>query len=184
MRALEPQPATPIWPWLLAAAAVLAILDGLAVLALSGRLTRRFASAAALALAARCSFPRADPTRARRTAPTEKALAATTKTQLAYVATGNAELDETSRAGLEGLSIYLADRTALEPGEPAAVDIATDELAFYALLYWPIDPDQPTPSAETMAKVDTFMKNGGTILFDTRDAGGFSHQPAPTRRRR
>ena len=88
--------------------------------------------------------------------------------------TGNAELDETSRAGLEGLSMYLADRTALEPGEPAAVDIATDELAFYALIYWPIDPGQPTPSAETMAKVDTFMKNGGTILFDTRDAGGFT----------
>ena len=44
-------PATPIWPWLLAAAAVLAILDGLAVLALSGRLSRRYAGAAALALA-------------------------------------------------------------------------------------------------------------------------------------
>ena len=75
---------------------------------------------------------------------------------------------------------YLADRTALEPGEPAAVDIANDELAFYALLYWPIDPDQPTPSAETMAKVDTFMKNGGTILFDTRDAGGFNASGADT----
>jgi hypothetical protein len=25
-----------------------------------------------------------------------------------------------------------------------------------------------------MAKVDTFLKNGGTILFDTRDAGGFT----------
>jgi hypothetical protein len=83
-------------------------------------------------------------------------------------------MDETSRAGLEGLSMYLADRTALEPGEPAPVDVATDELAFYALIYWPIDPGQPTPSAETMAKVDTFLKNGGTILFDTRDAGGFS----------
>ncbi len=45
-QSLEPQPSTPIWPWLLAAAAVLAILDGLAVLFLSGRLTRRFASAA------------------------------------------------------------------------------------------------------------------------------------------
>ena len=112
------------------------------------------------------------------------ALAATSKTQLAYVVTGNSEIDETSRAGLEGLSRYLADRTALEPGEPAAVDIATDELAFYALIYWPIDPDQPTPSAETMAKVDTFMKNGGTILFDTRDAGGFSPAAQAATRRR
>ena len=60
------------------------------------------------------------------------------------------------------------------------MDVATDELAFYALIYWPIDPDQPTPSAETMAKVDTFLKNGGTILFDTRDAGGFSPQASDT----
>jgi hypothetical protein len=102
------------------------------------------------------------------------AVDATTSTHLAYVVTGNADLDDTSRAGLEGLSRYLADRTALEPGEPAAVDIAVDELAFYALLYWPIDPAQEAPSEATMAKVDTFMKNGGTILFDTRDAGGFS----------
>ena len=159
---------------------MLAILDGLAVLFLSGRLTRRFATAGAAALAfALFLVPAADQARAQDDAMA-KALAATTKTQLAYVETGNAEIDDTSRAGLTGLSTYLADRTALEPGEPAAVDIAKDELAFYALLYWPIDPDQATPSAETMAKVDTFMKNGGTILFDTRDAGGFSSTGAET----
>ena len=170
---LEPQPSTPVWPWLLAAAAVLAILDGLAVLALSGRLSRRFARAAAAVAGLALMVPAADFARAQ-DGDLAKALAATTQTQLAYVVTGNADLDETSRAGLEGLSMYLSDRTALEPGEPAAVDIATDELAFYALLYWPIDPGQPTPSADTMAKVDTFMKGGGTIFFDTRDAGGFS----------
>jgi hypothetical protein len=102
------------------------------------------------------------------------ALEAANVTQLAYVETGDEEIDRTSRAGLRGLSVYLSDRTALEPGDPAAVNVATDELVFYALIYWPIDPDQPAPSAETMAKVDTFMQNGGTILFDTRDAGGFS----------
>ena len=178
---LEPQPSTPIWPWLLAAAAALAILDGIAVLFLSGRLTRRFASAASVALAFALILPAANDARAQQEdSAIAKALAATTKTQLAYVETGNPELDATSRAGLVGLSTYLADRTALEPGEPAAVDIANDELAFYALLYWPIDPDQPTPSAETMAKVDTFMKNGGTILFDTRDAGGFNASGADT----
>jgi hypothetical protein len=173
---LEPQPATPIWPWLLVAAAVLALLDGLAVLALSGRLRRRHAIAAASVAGAFVLVLSAfsDPASAQEDGDMARALEATNVTQLAYVVTGNSELDETSRAGLEGLSVYLADRTALEPGDPAAVDIATDELVFYALLYWPIDPDQETPSAETMAKVDTFMKNGGTILFDTRDAGGFS----------
>ena len=176
--ALEPRPSAPIWPWLLAAAALLAVLDGLAVLALSGRLTRRFARAAAALLLFAALMPGADLARAQerddRNAGAERALEATLETQLAYVVTGNDEIDETSRAGLTGLSMYLTDRTALEPGEPAPIDIATDELAFYALIYWPIDPNQPTPSPEVMARVDTFLKNGGTILFDTRDAGGFS----------
>jgi hypothetical protein len=170
---LEPQPSTPIWPWLLVAAALLAILDGLAVLALSGRLSRRFATAAAAAGAFVLLHGLGDPVRAQ-DADMEGALTAANETQLAYVTTGNGEIDDTSRAGLRGLSLYLSDRTALEPGDPAAVDIASDELVFYALIYWPIDPDQEMPSAETMAKIDTFMKNGGTILFDTRDAGGFS----------
>jgi hypothetical protein len=103
-----------------------------------------------------------------------KALAGTTDTQIGYVLTGDAQVDETSRAGLQGLSMYLAERTALEPGDPAPIDIATDELAFYALVYWPVAPAQPVPAAATMARVETFLKNGGTILFDTRDAGGFN----------
>jgi hypothetical protein len=43
---LEPRATTPIWPWLLAAAALLAALDALAVLALSGRLVPAGARAA------------------------------------------------------------------------------------------------------------------------------------------
>jgi hypothetical protein len=152
----------------------LAILDGAAVLALMGRFSRRrLAPAAGLAIAFIAILSGPDPAWAQN-ADMEKALAATTGTQLAYVLTGDADIDETSRAGLEGLSLYLSDRTALEPGEPAGVDVAADELAFYALIYWPIDVDQPTPEAATMAKVDAFLKNGGTILFDTRDAGGFT----------
>src|SRR6185503_9952613 len=89
VRALEPRPATPIWPWLLAGAAMLAILDGLAVLTLFGRITRRFAGATALALACVLLLPTVDPARAEDRA-TEMALAATSKTQLAYVLTGNA----------------------------------------------------------------------------------------------
>ncbi len=103
---------------------------------------------------------------------TARALEATTKTRLAYVLTGNAEIDEISKRGLIGLSNYLADRTALEPGEPLGVDIDTDELAYFPLIYWPIDPDAEAPSARTMARVDAFMRDGGSILFDTRDQAG------------
>src|SRR5690606_4489841 len=63
-----------------------------------------------------------------------------------------------------------AQRTALETAEPMAVDIAQDELSFFPMLYWPILPNAPQPSPATLARVDTYMKQGGTVIFDTRDA--------------
>ncbi len=75
--------------------------------------------------------------------------------------------DQPRRAA--GLSRFLAEKTALEPGEPAGVDIATDELAFYPLIYWPIDPNVPMPAEAAIARVDAYMQQGGTVLFDTRD---------------
>jgi hypothetical protein len=98
-----------------------------------------------------------------------RALEATLQTRLAYVLTGDPEIDDTSAAGLHGLTQFLSERTALEPGKPVAVDIARDELSFYSLLYWPINPAADKPTNRTLARIDTFMRNGGTILFDTRD---------------
>jgi hypothetical protein len=103
------------------------------------------------------------------TSSDEFALKASLKTHLAYVMTGDAQIDETSRQGLAGLSKVLTARTALEPGEPMGVDIDKDELAFFPVLYWPVRDDaEPLPDA-TLTKVDTFMKQGGLIIFDTRD---------------
>jgi len=99
----------------------------------------------------------------------EFAMRAVEQTHLAYVMTGNDELDATSRAGLFGLSEVLAERTALEPGDPIGVDPARDELSFFPFLYWPIDPASPLPSSATMARVDAYMRQGGSVLFDTRD---------------
>ncbi|MFP3366899.1 hypothetical protein R0J93_24975, partial [Pseudoalteromonas sp. SIMBA_148] len=50
------------------------------------------------------------------------AVEAISQTRIAYVITGLSSLDATSRAGLQGLSTFLAAKTALEPGEPAGVD--------------------------------------------------------------
>lgn len=112
-----------------------------------------------------------------------QALESTLETRLAYVLTGNPEIDDASAAGLAGLTQFLAERTALEPGAPIAIDISRDELAFYSLLYWPIDAAMDKPSDQTIARIDTFMRNGGTILFDTRDhinasANSFASTPA------
>ncbi|PPD03051.1 MAG: LytTR family transcriptional regulator, partial [Methylocystis sp.] len=77
---------------------------------------------------------------------------------------------EISRLGLEALTQALNARTSFAPGDPVGVDPAKDELAFYPLLYWPIVASAPQPPAKTVAKVTAYMKQGGTIIFDTRDA--------------
>ena len=117
-----------------------------------------------------------------------KILAAALDTRLAYVATGDSEVDTMSRAGLFGLGLALAERTAYEPAEPMAVDVEKDDLSFYPLLYWPMETGQKDLSPQAVAKVDTFLKTGGTILFDTRDqqladAAGFVPEGQATLRR-
>jgi hypothetical protein len=99
------------------------------------------------------------------------ALARTLETHLAYVVTGAAQTDATSRAGLRGLTAVLAARTSVEAGPPQGVRPGIDELAFFPLIYWPlIDGFQLRP--EAVPKVRDYLRRGGVILFDTRgDAG-------------
>jgi hypothetical protein len=112
------------------------------------------------------------------------AVKAVSQTRLAYIITGNADVDSIVKAGLTGLTLFLAQRTALEAGDPVGVDPAHDELAFFPLIYWPVMPGAPKPSQDALNKIDAYMKQGGTVLFDTRDAidappgpGGESQTP-------
>lgn len=90
-------------------------------------------------------------------------------THLAYVKTGESEVDDLSQRGLSGLSEYMSYRTTLEPGAPVAVDIAKDELSIYPIIFWPISATAPMPSPEAISRIDAYMRSGGTVLFDTRD---------------
>jgi Domain of unknown function (DUF4159)/Aerotolerance regulator N-terminal len=160
-------------PVLLAALALLAI-DALVVFWLAGGLKqmmrpRRAAAAAIAALAIAGSAMLAVPS-ARAQTGNDTAWKAALETRLAYIVTGNDEVDRISKAGLQGLTAFLAQRTALEAAEPTGLDPARDELAFYPLIYWPIVPSAPKPSAEALQRIDAYMKQGGTVLFDTRDA--------------
>ena len=161
-------------PILLAALALLA-LDALVIFLLSGGmrqlLRRRRAVATALAIGILGSVLLGSP-HAFAQSNDEQALKATLETRLAYVITGDAEVDRISKAGLQGLTLFLAQRTALEAGEPVGLDPARDELAFYPLIYWPIVPSAPKPTREALEHIDAYMKQGGTVLFDTRDAVG------------
>ncbi|TPL92585.1 DUF4159 domain-containing protein [Mesorhizobium sp. B2-3-12] len=180
---------------LVAAALLLMLLDTLAVLWMGGLFSRRprragaAATAAAILIALGALFGHADLARADDAKPGDQAaIEAISKTRIAYVLTGVPGVDSISRAGLEGLTRFLIEKTALEPGAPAGVDISKDELSFYPLIYWPIDPAAPMPSQAAIARIDAYMQQGGTVLFDTRDQfangiGADSTSPATERLR-
>ena len=164
---LERPPEAPLGGWLLTAAIILLMIDIMASLALSGRLLPTQAKLSAILFALMLAPQMAD---AQNRTADEKALAATAEVVLAHVLTGDARVDETARAGLAGLGETLFFRTSVEPAEPASVNLETDEISVYAFLYWPITESQPQPSAEAYAKINNYLRTGGMILFDTRDA--------------
>ena len=164
-------------PVFLAALALL-VLDALVVIVLSGglmaMLPKRRAAAAillAIGLAASALAPRlAHAQSPALSAADDFAMKATLQTHLAYIITGDADVDAVSKAGLQGLTLFLAQRTALEAGEPIGLDPARDELAFFPVIYWPVVAGAPKPSQTALDRIDAYMKRGGTVLFDTRDA--------------
>ena len=183
-------PSVDFKPWLLLAALILALIDLAISFFMRGfaDLRRLGKSSAALLLAGLFLMPAADPATAQQTpmpatpgqstkmptGPDAMALAATLNTRLAFVVTGDQALDDMTLAGLRGLSDVLRRRTAIEPEEPLAVNIESDELAFFPLLYWAVSPRQPLLSDTVRGKLNQYLKTGGTILFDTRERGGFA----------
>ncbi|MBU0726550.1 MAG: DUF4159 domain-containing protein [Alphaproteobacteria bacterium] len=164
-------------PFLFTAALILLLLDMLISLLLRGLLppgrmgSRAGGTAAILAVVA---LAMASPAHAQTQSDDSFALAASLTTVLAYVRTGDRDIDETSRDGLIGLSRALQRRTAVEPGEPMGINVETDDLAFFSLLYWPVAPSQSALSQTAISRLNSFLRTGGTIVFDTRDQGEVS----------
>lgn len=165
--------AVPLKPWLLTAALLLFLADLVIGLVMRGLLPGRRAATAAgavaiAAIAVALAGPAlAQPATGDRSPDVPEAAL---ETRLAYVTTGDRHLDAVSRAGLAGLSAMLRLRTAIEPGSPSAVDIERDELAFYPLLYWPVTDSQPAPSPDATRRLNAYLRYGGMIVFDRRQA--------------
>jgi hypothetical protein len=161
---------------LLSAALGLFLIDAVIVAMLGAgiaSLLRRRTAPAALAFAiigAAMLAATSMPWPARADSSDDFAIKATSQTRLAYVVTGNADVDSIVKSGMAGLTLFLAQRTALEAGDPVGIDPAHDELAFFPLIYWPIVPGAAKPPQDAINRIDAYMKQGGTVLFDTRDA--------------
>ncbi|HEY5127884.1 MAG TPA: DUF4159 domain-containing protein [Bradyrhizobium sp.] len=172
---------------LLSSSLALFLIDAIIVALLGAgiaALLRRRAAPAALAFAIILAAMSAAPQPSRADNSDDFAMKATSQTRLAYVVTGNADVDSIVQAGMAGLTLFLAQRTALEAGDPVGVDPAHDELAFFPLIYWPVVPGAAKPPQDAINRIDAYMKQGGTVLFDTRDAfeaspgeGGASQTP-------
>lgn len=148
-------------PWLLALALFLLALDLMLSLRLRGLVGPVLRRAAPLLLLGLLAAPPAS----------AQDGAAALATRLAYVVTGDAGVDEISRAGLIGLSDFMTRRTAATLAEPMAVRPGQDDLSFFPMLYWPVLGDAPAPGQAAVSALNTFMRQGGIILFDTRDEG-------------
>ncbi|NNE89346.1 MAG: DUF4159 domain-containing protein [Silicimonas sp.] len=158
---------TPLKGFLLSIALLALMADIVATLWLSGRMSGAVARISAVVLALMLVMPRGAHAQEQ---DIERLLAATSEVTLAHVVTGDRSIDEVAYAGLAGLSNVLTRRTSIEPALPVAVNLETDELSVYPFLYWPITPNQPRPSSEAYGRLNAYLRAGGLILFDTRDA--------------
>ena len=168
----------PLKGWALLLGLGLGLLDVILSLLVSGRMFGPRAAIGALAGLMLLGLPHQS------SAQDQAALAATTEVVLAHVVTGDEPVDQLAAAGLAGLSRILFNRTSIEPAAPIAVDLERDELAFFPFLYWPISPLQPQPSPDAYAKLNRYLRTGGMILFDTRDADRVSFGAASPEGRR
>jgi hypothetical protein len=159
-----PQAKTSLVPALSLAALLLFLVDCLATLWIGGGLSR-FKTATATALLLFMALP--SPQSFAQDAIIEAAL----NPRLAYIKTGDADVDRTSEDGLKGLTLILSDRTSANLATPLGLSADSDDLSLFPLLYWPVLDDAKALSDATRTKVASYMKNGGTIFFDLRNGG-------------
>lgn len=84
--------------------------------------------------------------------------------------TGDRSLDETTAAGLFGLSYQLGQRTSVEPDEPHGIDLARDSTELYPLIYYAVPRNAKALPPAAVAKVNAYLRAGGAFFVDTRDA--------------
>ena len=146
----EGDTAQPPKPQLFAIALALRFADIVAVLLFQsgvlffGRRAQRAGAAAVAAFVVAGSVLLAGAAFAQTAAPTPprstraddgRAIQATAKVTFGYVLSGDAATDEASRQGLIGLNTFLVAKTTVQAGDPYAVNILADEIAFFPILY-------------------------------------------------
>nr|WP_070961173.1 DUF4159 domain-containing protein [Hyphomonas sp. Mor2] len=162
---------------LLSAALVLLCVDLIVALALAGHMPalRRGAAAIVLIATSGTLILPGDGAAQFRTfddeADLDKETAAALNMRFAYIETGDERTDRATRSGLEGLRAVLDRRSSVEPASPHAVNLETDALDVYPVLFLAL-PDTPQPFSDSaVARLNAYMRNGGALFIDTRRGG-------------
>ena len=186
----DPRPPQNFAPILFSIAFLLFLIDAFVSLALLGKLRLPMRASNSLAIICTATLglvlASAVPVQAQPIdAPiADSASNAILETRLAYVRSGDKALDTLSQQALTGLSRELYRRTALEPADPVGIDPETDDLSIYPFLYWPVSINTPPLTDAALANIENFMRFGGLILFDTRDAEARVTNPSTPQARR
>ena len=158
--------------WMLALALAIVAADLIIALAFAGRLPqlwgRKAAAGFAIFFLAAATLTMAPGAHAQTSDQLAREAAA--KLRFAYIKTGDRRLDDTTRAGLFGLSYQLGMRTSVEPDLPHGVDPARDNLELYPMIYYAVPRDAKPFSAAAVAKINGYLRSGGAFIVDTRDA--------------
>ena len=157
-----------LMPFFLSLAFILLLLDWIIMIAMSGRLrfTSLFKARTASALFIALSLLTfAAPAHAQNSDHIEYA----GELYMGYIRSGDTNVDDMAERGLNALARVLTQRTSVEPKGTVALNPETDELSFFPLVYWPVS-DTPRELSDTaLSNLQSYLDNGGSILFDTRD---------------
>lgn len=88
---------------------------------------------------------------------------------LAYIETGDQDIDRTSFNGLSGLGEVISARTTARVKGVVGLNPDHDDLSFYPIIYWPMAERQPGLTMTAANNIQSYLAEGGMILFDTRD---------------
>lgn len=96
----------------------------------------------------------------------EKSVEHANRIRLAYILSPSDPINITTQKGLINLAKSMIKRTSVEPSDIVGLNIERDDLTLYPFIYWTVTPGTQPLSQQARMKVQSYLKNGGFIVFD------------------
>ena len=85
---------------------------------------------------------------------------------IGYILSGNQNIDMISANGLNVISKFVSAKTASIFNKPKPINLGSDDLYFYPLIYWPITSNLVEVKNKQKQKIESFIQDGGLLLID------------------